>query len=72
MAGSTNRAQHTYWGFQHPARKMAPVEGAIHRAASLRSMAVVVVEVLMMVMRQMIRLCTWNRANGERNSSDRS
>jgi len=50
---------------------MAP-EGAIHHAASLRSAAVVVVEVLMMVMRQMIRLCTWNHTNRERNGSHRS
>jgi hypothetical protein len=48
-------------------RKMAPLNGAIHLAASLRSPVVVVV---MMVVMVMMRLCTWNRADGERNSGD--
>jgi hypothetical protein len=48
---------------------MTPLEGAIRLAASLRS-PVVVVEVLMVMMREMVRLRTWNRANRERNSRD--
>jgi hypothetical protein len=51
---------------------MTPLEGAIRLAASLRSPVgvVVVVEVLMVMMREMVRLRTWNRANRERNSRD--
>jgi hypothetical protein len=44
-----------------PQRKMAPLKGAIHLAASLGSP--VVVMVVMMVMVMTVRLCTWNRAN---------
>ena len=50
---------------------MTPLEGTIRLAASLRSpVVVVVVEVLMVMMREMVRLRTWNRANRERNSRD--
>jgi hypothetical protein len=45
---------------------MAPFNGAIRLAASLRSPVVVV----MMVVMVMMGLCTRNRANGERNSGD--
>jgi len=45
---------------------MAPLNGAIRLAASLRSPVVVV----MMVVMVMMGLCTRNRANGERNSGD--
>jgi hypothetical protein len=45
---------------------MAPFNGAIRLAASLRSPVVVVVVVVMVIM----RLGTWNRANRERNSGD--
>jgi hypothetical protein len=48
---------------------MAPLNGAIRLAASLRSPVVVVVVVVVMVGGTM-RLCTWNRADGERNSGD--
>jgi hypothetical protein len=54
----------------HRNKKMAPT-GTIFRAASLNSTAVVAVEVAMVVMRQMIGLCTCNRANGEPDGSDR-
>jgi hypothetical protein len=50
--------------------KDGPLEGTIRLAASLRSPVGVVVEVLMVMMRQMVRLRTWNRANRERNSRD--
>jgi hypothetical protein len=52
---------------------MTPLEGTIRLAASLRSpvgVVGVVVEVLMVMMREMVRLRTWNRANRERNSRD--
>jgi hypothetical protein len=61
------------------AKKTAPLEGAIHLAASLRSfVGVVVVVVVMVVMMMMefvlmmlnIRLCTWDRADRERNGGD--
>jgi hypothetical protein len=56
------------------AKKTAPLEGAIHLAASLRSLVGVVV-VVMMVMEPVlvmlnIRLCTWDRADRERNGGD--
>jgi hypothetical protein len=53
--------------FCHTAKKNGPIKGAIHRLASLRSTVVVVV---MMVVVVMAGLCTWNRANRERNSGD--
>jgi hypothetical protein len=51
-----------------PQRKMAPVEGAISLAASLRSLGFVrmVVMVMFVVMFVMFRLCAWNRAHRER------
>jgi hypothetical protein len=51
---------------------MAPLEGAIHLVASLRSPVVVVVMmmVMMVVVMMTVRLCAWNRANRERNSGD--
>jgi uncharacterized membrane protein len=57
-------------------RKMAPVEGAIHFPASLRSlgfvgfgmMMVMMMFVVMMVV--MFRLCAWNRAHRERNGGN--
>jgi hypothetical protein len=51
-------------------KKDGPLEGTIRLAASLRSPVVVVVEVLMVMMREMVRLRTWNRAKRERNSRD--
>ena len=57
------------------AKKTAPLEGAIHVAASLRSLVGVVMVVVMMVMELVlvmlnIRLCTWDRADRERNGGD--
>ena len=49
---------------------MAPFNGAIRLAASLRSPVVVVVVVVMVMVGGTMRLCTWNRADGERNSGD--
>jgi hypothetical protein len=46
---------------------MAPLEGAIRLAGSLRSPVMMVVVVVMMV-----RLCTWDRADRERNGGDGS
>jgi hypothetical protein len=42
---------------------MAPLEGAIHLVASLRSLAVMrmMMGVVVMVMGRTHRLCTWNR-----------
>ena len=57
------------------AKKTAPLEGAIHLAASLRSLVGVVVMVMVMMMEFVlmmlnIRLCTWDRADRERNGGD--
>jgi hypothetical protein len=58
------------------AKKTAPLEGAIHVAASLRSLVGVVVVVMMVMMMESvlvmlnIRLCTWDRADRERNGGD--
>jgi hypothetical protein len=45
---------------------MAPLKGAIRLAGSLRS------PVVMVVVMMVTRLCTWDRANRERNSGDGS
>jgi hypothetical protein len=55
--------------FVTPQRKMAPIKGAIHLVASLRS-PVVMVMMMMVVMVVTVRLCAWNRANRERNCGD--
>jgi hypothetical protein len=57
------------------AKKTAPLEGAIHLAASLRSLVGVVMMVVVMMMEPVlvmlnIRLCTWDRADRERNGGD--
>jgi hypothetical protein len=58
------------------AKKTAPLEGAIHLAASLRSHVGVVVMVMVMMMMEFvlmmlnIRLRTWDRADRERNGAD--
>ena len=56
------------------AKKTAPLEGAIHVAASLRSLVGVVVMVMVMMesvlMMLNIRLCTGDRADRERNGGD--
>jgi hypothetical protein len=53
------------------ARKTAPLEGAIHVAASLKSLVGVVVMVMEFVLMMLnIRLCTWDRADRERDGSD--
>jgi hypothetical protein len=60
------------------AKKTAPLEGAIHVAASLRSLVGVVVMMVMVMVMVMefvlmmlnIRLCTWDRADRERNGGD--
>ena len=54
---------------------MAPIKGAIHLVASLRSpvvmvMMMMVMMVMMVVMVVTVRLCAWNRANRERNCGD--
>jgi hypothetical protein len=57
-------------------KKTAPLEGAIHLAASLRSFVGVVVVVMVVMMMEIvlmmlnIRLCTWDRADRERNGGD--
>jgi len=58
--------------FVTPQRKMAPIKGAIHLVASLRSPVVMVMMMMMMmvVMVVTVRLCAWNRANRERNCGD--
>jgi hypothetical protein len=58
--------------FVTPQRKMAPIKGAIHLVASLRSPVVMVMMmmVMMVVMVVTVRLCAWNRANRERNCGD--
>jgi hypothetical protein len=48
-------------------KKMAPIEGAIRLAGSLRSPVMMVV-----VMMMMVRLCARDRADRERNSGDGS
>jgi hypothetical protein len=45
--------------FVTPQRKMAPVKGAIRLVASLRSLAVMMMVV--MVVGWAMRLCAWNR-----------
>jgi hypothetical protein len=50
---------------------MAPLEGAIDLAASLGSLVLVMVMVMEMVLMMLnVRLCTWDRADRERNGSD--
>jgi hypothetical protein len=57
--------------FVTPQRKMAPLEGAIDLAASLGSLVLVMVMVMEMVLMMLnVRLCTWDRADRERNSRD--
>jgi hypothetical protein len=59
--------------FVTPQRKMAPLEGAIDLAASLGSLVLVMVMVMVMEMVLMmlnVRLCTWDRADRERNGGD--
>jgi len=56
--------------FVTPQRKMAPIKGAIHLVASLRSPVVMVMMMMVMVMVVTVRLCAWNRANRERNCGD--
>jgi hypothetical protein len=46
---------------------MAPIKGAIRLASSLGSLAAVMEMVLMMLN---VRLCTWDRADRERNGGD--
>jgi hypothetical protein len=49
---------------------MAPLEGAIHLAASLRSRVRVMVMVMEMVLMMLnVRLCAWDDADRERYSS---
>jgi hypothetical protein len=54
-------------------RTTAPLEGAVHLAASLRSIVGMMVMVMVMefvLMMLNIRLCTWDREDRERNGGD--
>ena len=53
-------------------KENGPLEGAIHVAASLRSLVGVVMVMVMefVLMMLNIRLCTWDRADRERNRGD--